>query len=110
VKRQSSASRHDERRGAPRVRPSRSARLLDISTLGLALETSAEIESGRVYDLILGMDDYRMPVSARAIHVRQQGDIFRASFAFDRIMESDRQMLEQALVREVADRMTVILR
>jgi len=110
VKRQSSASRHDERRGASRVRASRSARLLDISTLGLALETSAEIESGRVYDVILVMDEYRMPVSARAVHVRHQGNLFRASFAFDRIMEADRQMLEQALVREVADRMTVILR
>jgi len=92
------------------VRPSRSARLLDISALGIALETSAEIEQGGVYDLILGLDDQRMPVSARAIHVRRQGDLFRASFAFDRILESDRQVLEQTLVREVADRITVLLR
>jgi len=92
------------------VRPSRSARLLDISALGIALETSAEIEQGGVYDLILGLDDQRMPVSARAVHVRRQGDLCRASFAFDRILESDRQFLEQTLVREVADRITVLLR
>jgi len=99
-----------DRRGAPRVRPSRSARLLDISALGIALETSAEIEQGAAYDLILGLDDQRMPVSARAVHVRRHGDLCRASFAFDRILESDRQFLEQTLVREVADRITVLLR
>ena len=99
-----------ERRGATRHRPSRSARLVDISTLGLALETAIEIEQGRIYDLILRLDDLRMPVSARAVHVRQHGDLFRASFAFDRILESDRLLLEETLVAEVADRMTVILR
>ena len=64
----------DERRGAPRVRPSRSARLLDISALGLALETEAEVTKGQVYDLILGLDDHRMPISARAVHVRKDGE------------------------------------
>jgi hypothetical protein len=100
----------DERRGAPRVRPSRSARLLDVSPLGIALETEAEIKKGGVYDLILAVDDRRMPISARAIHVRRDGAIVRASFAFDRILESDRHFLQQTLVREVADRMTVLLR
>lgn len=100
----------DERRGAPRVRPSRSARLLDVSTLGIALETEAEIKKGDVYDLILAVDDRRMPISARAVHVRNDGTMVRASFAFDRILESDRQFLQQTLVREVADRMTVLLR
>ena len=101
---------HDERRGAPRVRASRSARLLDISALGLALETDAEVKKGEVYDLILGMDDHRMPISARAVHVRRDGRLVRASFAFDRILESDRLLLQQTLVREVVDRMTVLLR
>ena len=100
----------DERRGAVRIRPSRSARLLDISALGIALETEADIRKGEVYDLILGLDDHRMPVSARAVHVRKHGALVRASFAFDRILESDRTMLQQTLVREVVDRMTVLLR
>ena len=99
-----------ERRAAPRLRPSHSARLVDVSTLGLALETSSPIEQGRVYDVILCLDEYRMPVSARAVHVRHHGDLFRASFAFDRILESDQRLLEETLVAEVADRMTVILR
>lgn len=100
----------DERRGAPRVRPSRSARLLDISALGLALETDAEVRKGQVYDLILGLDDHRMPIAARAVHVHKDGKRVRASFAFDRILESDRRFLQQTLVREVVDRMTVLLR
>jgi hypothetical protein len=100
----------DERRGVPRIRPSRSARLLDVSALGIALETEMEIRKGEVYDLILSLDDHRMPISARAIHVGRQGDLVRASFAFDRILESDRTLLQQTLVREVVDRMTVLLR
>jgi PilZ domain len=100
----------DERRGAPRIRPSRSARLLDISALGLAIETEADVTKGQMYDLILGLDDHRMPISARAVHVRKEGSLIRASFAFDRVLESDRQVLRQTLVREVVDRMTVLLR
>jgi PilZ domain len=99
-----------ERRRTPRVQPSRSARLLDVSPQGLAIETPTQIETGTVYDLILGLDDQRMPVSARAVHVRRHGDLYRASFAFDRILDSDREQLQRSLVREVADRMTVILR
>lgn len=99
-----------ERRQAARVQPSRSARLIDVSPLGLALETPTEIEEGKLYDLILGLDDQRMPVSARAVHVRHRGELYRASFSFDRILDSDREKLERSLVREVADRMTVILR
>lgn len=100
----------DERRGAPRIRPSRSARLLDVSVLGLAIETEADVTKGQVYDLILGLDDHRMPISARAVHVRKEGKLIRASFAFDRVLESDRQLLRQTLVREVVERMTVLLR
>jgi PilZ domain-containing protein len=100
----------DERRGSPRIRPSRSARLLDVSALGLAVETEADVTKGQIYDLILGLDDHRMPISARAVHVRKEGKLIRASFAFDRVLESDRQLLRQTLVREVVDRMTVLLR
>ncbi len=100
----------DERRGAPRIRPSRSARLLDISALGLAIETEADVTKGQIYDLILGLDDHRMPISARAVHVVKEGKRIRASFAFDRVLESDRQLLRQTLVREVVERMTVLLR
>jgi c-di-GMP-binding flagellar brake protein YcgR len=110
VKKEPSAPDQAERRRAPRVQPSRSARLLDVSPLGVAVETATVIEKGRVYDLILALEDHRMPVSARAVHVRHQGDVYRASFAFDRILDSDRERLQQTLVREVADRMTVILR
>jgi PilZ domain len=99
-----------ERRKAARVEPSRSARLIDVSPLGLAIETPTPIERGHVYDLILGLDDQRMPVSVRAVRVRRHGDLYRASFAFDRILDSDREHLQRSLVREVADRMTVILR
>ncbi len=76
----------------------------------MALATEMEIRKGEVYDLILSLDDHRMPISARAIHVRKDGRLVRASFAFDRILESDRQLLQQTLVREVVDRMTVLLR
>ena len=92
------------------MQPSRSARLLDISHLGVSLETPTPIEVGAIYDLILTLDDRRMPVSVRAVHVRRNGDLFRGSFSFDRILDSDREFLEQTLVREVADRMTVVLR
>jgi hypothetical protein len=93
-----------ERRRAPRVQPRRSARLIDVSPLGVAIETAAAIEKGRVYDLILGLDDQRMPVSARAVDVRRSGELYHARLAFDRILDSDRATLEQSLVREVADR------
>ena len=110
MKKQRATPQPVERRRAPRVQPSQSARLIDVSPLGVALETPVEIQQGRSYDLILGLDVHRMPVSARAVHVRLHGDVYRASFAFDRILDSDRAMLEQSLVREVVDRMTVILR
>jgi hypothetical protein len=109
VKKQASAPRQEERRRVPRVQPSRSARLLDVSPLGVAIETATLIEKSRVYDLILSLEDHRMPVSARAVHVRQHGDVYRASFYFDRILDSDRERLQQTLVREVADRMTVVI-
>jgi hypothetical protein len=92
------------------LRAERSARLIDVSTLGLALETEAVIEKGEICELILTLDQHRMPVAARAVHVRHHGSLYRASFAFDRILESDRALLEQTLVGHVADRMTVVLR
>jgi hypothetical protein len=99
-----------ERRSAPRASSSRSARLLNVSSLGLSLETTAALEKDRIYDLILRLDDQRMPVAARVLRVHENGGTFRASFVFERLLESDRALLEQSLVREVAERMTVIIR
>lgn len=95
---------------ARRVPAMKSARILDISPGGIALETAALLEKGRVYDLVLQLEERRMPVAARAVRVRRSGGATRASFSFERILESDRELLNQALVREVAERMTVILR
>jgi hypothetical protein len=99
-----------ERRAAARVAPLRSARILDISPSGIAIETGAALQPGRVYDLILRLDEHRMPVAAKVLRLRRSGAVLRASLAFERILESDRRQLEQALVREVAERMTVIVR
>lgn len=88
----------------------RSARILDISPGGIALETSAPLQGGKVYDLILQLEEHRMPVAARAVRVRRSGGATRASLVFERILEPDREYLNQTLVREVAERMTVILR
>jgi len=81
-----------------------------VSSLGLSLETPATLEKDRVYELILRLDDQRMPVAARVLRVHENGGTFRASFVFERLLESDRALLEQSLVREVAERMTVIIR
>lgn len=99
-----------DRRTARRVPASHSARLLDISLGGLSIETSAPLEKGRVYDLILRLDNLRMPVACQVLRLRRSGSSVQASLVFDRILESDRQYLEQTLVREVAEKMTVILR
>jgi hypothetical protein len=85
-------------------------RLVDISAGGLTLETRLPLEKGRTYDLILRLDTLRMPVAARVLRVRKTGDATSVSLVFERVLESDRQYLEQALVREVAERITVILR
>lgn len=102
--------RPQERRTSARVAPLRSARILDISPSGIAIETAAPLEPGRVYDLILRLDEHRMPVAAKVLRLRRSGGALHASLAFERILESDRRQLEQALVREVAERMTVIVR
>ena len=99
-----------ERRSAARVSPSRSARLLNVSSLGLSIETTAPLEKDGVYELILRLDDQRMPVTARVLRLRKNGRTVRASLMFERLLESHRELLEQSLVREVAERMTVIIR
>ena len=99
-----------ERRSAARVSPSRSARLLNVSSLGLSIETTAPLEKDGVYELILRLDDQRMPVTARVLRLRKNGGTVRASLVFERLLESHRELLEQSLVREVAERMTVIIR
>lgn len=100
----------DERRSARRVGSRGSARILDISPGGIRLETSAPLEKGSVYDLILQLGDRRMPVAARVVRARRQASATDASLTFERFLGTDREYLEQTLVREVADRMTVIVR
>jgi hypothetical protein len=92
------------------VRPARSARIIDVSPAGIALETAAPLVKGGLCDLILQLDERRMPVIAKVLRLRRVGPLFRAGLVFERILDSDRQELEQALVREVAERMTVIVR
>ncbi len=88
----------------------RSARILDVSPHGLRLETSAPLERGGVYDLLLRLDDHRMPVAARVLRVKRRGELVEASLVFERVLESDQRFLEESLVREVAERMTVVVR
>jgi hypothetical protein len=99
-----------ERRAAARVRPKRSARIVDISPGGITIETVAPLRRNGACDLILQLDEHRMPVAARVLRLRRARDVVRASMVFERMLESDRRELEQALVREVAERMTVIVR
>jgi hypothetical protein len=61
-------------------------------------------------DLLFRLEDHRIPVAARVIRTRRGGKLTRASLVFERIFESDRLLLEQSLVREVAERITVIVR
>ncbi len=100
-----------ERRTSRRVYPSRSARLVDISSGGLTLETATPLDKGGVYDLVLRLEEHHVPVAARVLRLRRVGiGVVRASLVFERIFEADRAFLDQVLVREVAERMTVILR
>lgn len=99
-----------ERRSSRRVHPSRSVRLVEISAGGLTLETGVPLKKGQVCDLVLRLDDRHIPVAARVLRLRRLQDVFRASLAFERIFDGDRTFLDQSLVREVAERMTVILR
>ena len=92
------------------MRPSRSARIIDVSPTGIAIETAAPLVKGGRCDLILQLDERRMPVAARVLRLRRAGDVLRVSLVFERMLESDRNELERALVREVAERMTVIVR
>jgi hypothetical protein len=100
----------EERRASPRVRPERSARLVDISAGGVCVETAAPLSPAGVYDLILRLDDRRITVACRVVQLHRLGDLRRASMAFDRLLESDRGFIEESLVREAAERLTVIIR
>jgi c-di-GMP-binding flagellar brake protein YcgR len=99
-----------ERRASKRVQPKRSARIVDISLGGITIETAAPLRRGGSCELILQLDEHRMPVAARVLRLRRARDVVRASLVFERMLESDRRELEQALVRAVAERMTVIVR
>ena len=103
-------ARDEERRASPRVRPERSARLVDISAGGVCVETAAALTPDAVYDLILRLDDRRITVACRVVQLHRLGDLRRASMAFDRLLESDRSFIEESLVREAAERLTVIIR
>jgi hypothetical protein len=100
----------EERRASPRVRPERSARLVDISAGGVCVETAAPLEPAGVYDLILRLDDRRITVACRVVQLQRLGGLRRASMAFDRVLESDRGFIEESLVRETAERLTVVIR
>jgi hypothetical protein len=106
----SPAPRGEERRTSPRVRPERSARLVDISAGGVCVETAAELAPNGVYDLILRLDHRRITLACRVVQLHRLGDLRRASMAFDRLLESDRGFIEESLVREAAERLTVIIR
>ena len=99
-----------ERRAASRFRLSRSARLLDVSAIGLSLETSASLEKDEAYDLVLHVDDRHMPVSGRVLRLTAGPETVSAAMVFERILEPDRQFLKHSLARDVAERMTVVLR
>jgi len=100
----------EERRASPRIRPERSARLVDISAGGVCVETAAPLQPDGIYDLILRLDDRRITVACRVVQLHRLGDLRRASMAFDRLLESDRGFIEESLVREAAERLTVIIR
>jgi c-di-GMP-binding flagellar brake protein YcgR len=113
VKRRTGASkpgRVEERRTSTRVRPARSARLLDISAGGVSVETAAPLERDAVYDLILRLDDRRITVACRVVRLERLRDVTRASMAFDRVLDADRDFIVESLVRESAERLTVIIR
>jgi c-di-GMP-binding flagellar brake protein YcgR len=100
----------EERRTSSRVRPERSARLVDISAGGVCVETSAPLQPDGIYDLILRLDDRRITVACRVVRLHRLNDLRRASMAFDRVLESDRAFIAETLVREAAERLTVIIR
>ena len=83
-------ARDEERRASPRVRPERSARLVDISAGGVCLETAAALTPDGIYDLILRRDDRRITVACKVVQLHRLGDLRRVSMAFDRLLESDR--------------------
>ena len=105
-----SGPRTDERRAYPRIRPERSARLVDISEGGVCVETAAPLQPDGIYDLILRLDDRRITVACRVVQLHRLHDLRRASMAFDRVLESDRAFIAETLVRETAERLTVIIR
>ena len=100
----------EERRASPRVRPERSARLVDISAGGVCVETAAPLVPDGVYDLILRLDDRRITVACRVVRLQRLHDLRRANMAFDRVLETDRDFIAETLVREAAERLTVVIR
>ena len=95
---------------SPRIRPERSARLVDISAGGVCVETAAPLEPDGVYDLILRLDDRRITVACRVVRLLRLHDLRRASMAFDRVLETDRDFIAESLVPQAAERLTVIIR
>ena len=114
MKRRSGTSKppaaQSERRSSPRVRTERSARLVDISAGGVCVETAAPLQPDGIYDLILRLDDRRITVACKVVRLHRLNDIRRASMAFDRVLESDRAFIAETLVRETAERLTVVIR
>lgn len=104
------AAPREERRASPRIRPERSARLVDISAGGVCVETAAPLDPSGVYDLILRLDDRRITVACRVVRVQEVHGLSHASMAFDRVLEADRSFIEESLVREAAERLTVVIR
>ena len=102
--------RIEERRASPRVRAERSARLVDISAGGVCVETAAPLEPDGVYDLILRLDDRRITVSCRVVRLLRLHDLRRASMAFDRVLETDREFIAETQGRDAVERLTVIIR
>ena len=100
----------EERRTSPRIRTERSARLVDISAGGVCVETAAPLQPDGIYDLILRLDDRRITVACRVVQLHRLNDLRRASMAFDRVLDSDRSFIAETLVRETAERVTVIIR
>ena len=63
-----------------------------------------------VYDLILRLDDRRITVACRVVRLQRLHDLRRANMAFDRVLETDRDFIAETLVREAAERLTVVIR
>jgi hypothetical protein len=83
---------------------------VDISAGGVCVETAAPLMPDGVYDLILRLDDRRITVACRVVRLQRLHDLRRANMAFDRVLETDRDFIAETLVREAAERLTVVIR